>query len=337
MSVLTNHIKAQAHSLGFDVVGVAPVSSSAYDSDRSESERENSFSRSLWEALSKWLAAGFHGSMAWLARDPYRRSHPQSVLPGCRSVIMVGMNYWSKDELVDKSEFGRVARYAWGKDYHKILSSRLKKLEQIIQKLCPGEHTRSYVDTGAIMEKPWAQKAGIGWIGKHTNLVSTEFGSWLVLGEILTTMPLETDDPGTDLCGTCSLCIQACPTGAILAPYLLDAERCISYLTIEHRGTMEEIPEELRKKMGNKIFGCDDCLEICPFNVHAHPTKEEAFQPLPWVQHLALGSLLNMSKEDFQKAAQGSPLRRPKYEGFMRNVTIASTNQRNSASSSSAQ
>ncbi|MGD9851436.1 MAG: tRNA epoxyqueuosine(34) reductase QueG [Nitrospirales bacterium] len=327
---LSNHIKSQARALGFDGVGIAAVPHSDPYSDSPQPEDPTSFPRSLWEALTKWLSAGLHGKMAWLARDPYRRSHPEVVLPGCQSVIMVGMNYWPKSELPDKTEIGRVARYAWGKDYHKVLSSKLKELEQIIQKLCPGEHTRSYVDTGAVMEKPWAQKAGIGWIGKHTNLVSTEFGSWLVLGEILTTVPLEADEPGTDLCGSCSLCIQACPTGAILEPYLLDAERCISYLTIEHRGPTEEIPEELRKKMGNKIFGCDDCLDICPFNVHSHPTKEEAFQPLPLLQHLALDSLLDMSKEDFQKETHESPVRRPKYEGFMRNVQIANANQKNS-------
>lgn len=336
-SVLTRQIKAQAHALGFDAVGIASLRPSALSSDSLQSAGEHSFSNSLLEALTRWLSSGFHGTMAWLARDPYRRSHPEAVLPGCQSVIMVGMNYFPKDDLPDKPEIGRVARYAWGKDYHEVLSSRLKKLEQIIRELCPKEQTRSYVDTGAVMEKPWAQQAGLGWIGKHTNLVSTEFGSWLVLGEILTTVTLEADEPGTDLCGSCSLCIDACPTGAILDPYQLDAERCISYLTIEHRGTMEEIPEELRKKTGNKIFGCDDCLDVCPFNVHAHPTKEKSFQPLPWTQDLTLSSLLNMPKEDFQTLTQGSPLRRPKYEGFMRNVKIANMNQKNSISSTSTQ
>lgn len=332
-SVLTRQIKSQAHALGFDAVGIASLPPSTPNSDSLQSAGDNSFSSSLREALTTWLSSGFHGTMAWLARDPYRRSHPEAVLPGCQSIIMVGMNYCPKDELPDKPEIGRVARYAWGKDYHRVLSSRLKELEQFIQELCPNGQTRSYVDTGAVMEKPWAQQAGIGWIGKHTNLVSTEFGSWLVLGEILTTVTLEADEPGTDLCGSCSLCIDACPTGAILEPYQLDAEQCISYLTIEHHGTMEEIPEELRKKIGNKIFGCDDCLDVCPFNVHAQPTKEKAFQPLPWTQNLALSSLLNMPKEDFQTFTQGSPLRRPQYEGFMRNIKIANANQKSSVSS----
>lgn len=328
MSALTNQIKSQARALGFDAVGIVSLRHSDPYSDRPKLEGQPSFANSLWEILTNWLSAGLHGRMAWLARDPYRRSHPEAVLPRCQSMIMVGMNYWPKEDLPDKPGIGRVARYAWGKDYHKILLPKLKELEKIIQKLCPGEHTRSYVDTGAIMEKPWAQKAGIGWMGKHTNLVSTEFGSWLVLGEILTTALLEADEPGTDLCGSCSLCIKACPTGAIFEPYRLDAERCISYLTIEHRGTAEEIPEELRKKMGNKIFGCDDCLDVCPFNVQAHPTQEDAFQPLPWIQHLALDSLLNMPKEDFEKTTQESPVRRPKYEGLMRNVRIAAVNQK---------
>lgn len=336
-SVLTDLIKKQAYALGFDTVGIASLQDSVAHSDGPHSAKEKSFSTSLWESLTQWLSSGFHGSMAWMARDPYRRSHPDAVLPGCQSVIMVGMNYCPREEMPDKPEVGRVARYAWGKDYHKVLLSRLKKLERFIQDFCPEEQTRSFVDTGAVMEKPWAQQAGLGWMGKHTNLVSTEFGSWLVLGEILTTLPLQADAPGTDLCGSCSLCINACPTGAIIGPYQLDAEKCISYITIEHRGTLEEIPEEIRKKIGNKIFGCDDCLDVCPFNIHAHPTKEEAFQPLSLTKNLALSSLFNMSREDFQTLTQGSPLRRPQYEGFMRNVKIAHVNRNKSLSSTPAQ
>jgi epoxyqueuosine reductase len=177
------------------------------------------------------------------------------------------------------------------------------------------------------MEKAWAQEAGIGWIGKHTNLVSTNYGSWLLLGEILTTVPLEADEAATDLCESCSLCIQACPTGAIVEPYQLDAERCISYLTIEHRGPFTDIPSELQKKMGNRIFGCDDCLDICPFNVNAQPTVEPSFQPSSWTLHPQLPSLASLTQEEFRSMTKGSPLRRPKYEGFQRNIEIAINNQ----------
>jgi len=328
MSAPTKEIQALARSLGFDVIGIARVDANAPHLEGQMAEAPIPLSHSLWERLRSWLCWGFHAGMSWLERDPYRRSHPESVLPGCRSLVMVGLNYWPKEELPDSPDIGRVARYAWGKDYHKILAEKLKALERAIQELYPGEQTRRYVDTGPIMEKPWAQQAGLGWIGKHTNLVSTEFGSWLLLGEILTTAFLDPDEPATDLCGSCTLCIQACPTGAIVEPYVLNAQRCISYLTIEHRGTLESIPEGLRKRMGNKVFGCDDCLDICPFNVHAQPTKEEAFTPLPFVQKLILDNHQNMTNEDFLAATRNSPLRRPKHGGFLRNLQIAIHNRK---------
>ena len=189
------------------------------------------------------------------------------------------MNYYTSDLPQEDPGYGRIARYAWGKDYHRIFKHPLKQLENFIHSLKPEAQTRSYADTGPVMEKAWAQEAGLGWIGKHSNLVSTEFGSWLLLGEILTTLPLDPDEPGTDLCGSCALCIQACPTGAITEPYVVDSEKCISYLTIEYRGSAEEISAERRSQMGNRIFGCDDCLDICPYNVNAQSTKESAFHP----------------------------------------------------------
>jgi epoxyqueuosine reductase len=182
------------------------------------------------------------------------------------------------------------------------------------------------VQTGPLKDKASAPAAGIGWIGKHTTIGSTDFGSWLLHGEILTTRPLDCDEPAMDLCGTCSLCIQACPTGAIVEPYLLDAERCISYLTIEYRGSVDDLPAELRKKIGNRIFGCDDCLDICPFNVNANPTTEPGFQPFPWTLHPQLPSLANLTKDEFHLLTKGSPLRRPKHGGFIRNVQIGLEN-----------
>ena len=338
MSTLTSHIKSHARLLGFDAVGIArvpplfPPSLSPMDPDRSEAQTSPITNR-LWERLKKWLDCGFHATMAWMAKDPQRRTHPAAVLPNCQSLIIVGMNYYTDHEPDESNKAGRIARYAWGTDYHHLMKTRLEQLENFLYAQVPEIQMKSYVDTGPIMEKPWAQEAGLGWIGKHTNLVSTDFGSWLLLGEILTNVSLEPDEPGTDLCGNCSLCIQACPTGAIVEPYLLDAERCISYITIEHRGGIEELPAELRKKMGNRIFGCDDCLDICPFNINAKPTAESGFQPFPWTVHPQLPKLAALTKEEFHSLTEGSPLRRPKYEGFQRNVQIGLDNQTSPPSS----
>ncbi len=330
-SILANQIKEEARRLGFDAVGIArlppPLPTIPFPpAQNTISHTEESITLQLWERLKKWLDLGFHGTMEWLAKDPKRRSNPEEVLPGCQSLVVVGMNYYT-DHTPDESKgAGRIARYAWGKDYHGFMKDRLRQLENFLHSHVPDIQTRSYVDTGPIMEKPWAQEAGIGWIGKHTNIVSTEFGSWLLLGEILTTLPLDCDEPAMDLCGTCSLCIQACPTGAIVEPYLLDAERCISYLTIEYRGRADDMPAGLRKKIGNRIFGCDDCLDICPFNVNAKVTTEAGFQPFPWTLHPQLPELANLTKDEFQSLTTGSPLRRPKHEGFSRNVQIGLDN-----------
>jgi epoxyqueuosine reductase len=331
-STLGSQIKAQAQALGFDAVGIARVPPSSSDI-LSPSEPTTPapdafpFTKNLLNRLLNWLEQRFHGTMTWMERDPQRRSDPTKVLPGCQSMIVIGMNYYTNHVPDEACQAGRIARYAWGKDYHDMMKTRLKQLEEYIHTQVPGIQTRSYVDTGPIMEKAWAQEAGLGWIGKHTNMVSTDYGSWLLLGEILTTLDLEPDEPAIDLCEACSLCIQACPTGAIVEPYQLDAERCISYLTIEHRGALTDLAPELRKKMGNRIFGCDDCLDICPFNVNARPTDEPYFQPLSWTLHPQPSQLTSLTQEEFRSLTKGSPLRRPKYEGFIRNAKIALHNQ----------
>ncbi len=341
-STLAIQIKAKARALGFSAVGIArvqPAPSHPASSSNFEPADPHSFPlpTRLWHRLTSWLERRFHATMLWMERDPARRADPTKVLPGCQSMIVVGMNYFT-DQVPDEShQAARVARYAWGNDYHKFMKDRLSKLEEYIHSLISDAHTRSYVDTGPIMEKAWAQEAGIGWIGKHTNLVSTSFGSWLLLGEILTTLKLEPDEPGTDLCGSCSLCLQACPTGAIVEPYHLDAERCISYLTIEHRGPMTDMPTELRKKMGNRIFGCDDCLDICPFNIHSQPTSESHFQARSWTLHPQPSQLVSLTQEEFRSITQGSPIRRPKFEGFVRNAKIALENQTSASSSTATQ
>jgi len=341
-SPLVIRIKAQAHMLGFDAVGIARVPPSHSHTDpcsdlTTHSTNEFSLTELLWKRLKHWLEQGFHGTMAWMARDPQRRADPTRVLPGCQSMIVVGMNYFTTHDPDESNQAGRVARYAWGKDYHDVLKSRLSQLETYLHNEIPDIQTRSYVDTGPILEKAWAQEAGIGWIGKHTNLVSTSYGSWLLLGEILTTAPLDPDEPATDLCEACSLCIQACPTDAIVEPYQLDAERCISYLTIEHRGPFTDIPSDLKKKIGNRIFGCDDCLDICPFNVNAQPSHERHFQPLDWTLHPQLPRLASLTQEEFLAMTKGSPIRRTKHEGFTRNVEIALKNQTPPTSSTATQ
>ena len=312
---LSRAIKQQALELGFDAVGIARVETSAC-------EPGTRFTR-----LIDWLGRGYHGTMAWMGRTPEKRADPRQVLAGCRSMISVGINYLTDHRADEGPGQGRIARYAWGHDYHTVLEGRLRQLEEHIRALAPDAVTRVYVDTGPIMEKAWAQQAGLGWIGKHSNLVSSQFGSWLLLGEILTTLELDPDEPGSDLCGSCTLCIQACPTMAIAEPYTVDATRCISYLTIELRDGESAIAPELQQRMGNKIFGCDDCLDVCPFNLRAEPTAEEAFQPTPLTLAPRLEALSAMDDAAFSAQFRHSPVKRTKLSGLLRNVAIAQRNQ----------
>jgi epoxyqueuosine reductase len=330
--LLTEVIKREALALGFDAVGISRVAESSQPSaishrpDSSLPDPTTPLPHHLLSRLAEWLRQGYHGTMAWMTRDPARRSDPQHVLPGCRSMISVGMNYYTDNRANEQPGMGRIARYAWGKDYHTVMTQRLVQLEAKIVALAPGVTTKAYVDTGPIMEKAWAQEAGLGWIGKHSNLVSAESGSWLLLGEILTTLDLEPDEPATDLCGSCTLCIQACPTGAIVEPYVVDARLCISYLTIELRGGREAISDELASQMGNRIFGCDDCLDVCPFNLRADATNEPAFNPIPLTLAPSLQALAQISEESFSATFKESPLKRAKQAGLLRNVGIAQEN-----------
>ena len=324
---LGNRIKQEALGLGFDAVGIARVPLSAQERCRNEDSSPSAFLLQLLDRLRAWLDAQFHGTMGWLARDPVRRADPAQVLPGCRSIVSVGMNYFTGHHADERPGHGRIARYAWGRDYHEVLGPKLAALCARIQDLAPESRSIWYVDTGPVMEKAWAQQAGLGWIGKHSNLVSGEYGSWLVLGEILTTLELEPDEAGSDLCGSCSLCIQACPTGAIVEPYVVDARRCISYLTIEYRGEASEIPESLRNKMANHIFGCDDCLDVCPYNAQAPRAVAADLQPRQWTLHPDHVDLSQATKSDFLQLTDHSPIRRAKHTGFLRNIEIAIRNR----------
>lgn len=321
---LTALIKEAARDLGFDVVGVSTLPPNTVPTP---DQRERSTPNRLLDGLNEWLERGFYATMTWMTRDPERRAEPALVLPGCRSIISVGMNYYTDQRADERQGNGRIARYAWGLDYHTIMGDRLSRLSERITALAPDSRNRAYVDTGPVMEKAWAQQAGLGWIGKHSNLVSAQFGSWLLLGEILTTLELEPDEAGTDLCGSCTLCIQACPTGAITEPYVVDAGRCISYLTIERRGSEPPLSDELRRGVGNRIFGCDDCLDICPYNLQAEPTSEPGFQPTLLTTSPSLRTFMEMNETTFAATFKHSPIRRAKYSGLQRNLSWALSNE----------
>ncbi|TAL10069.1 MAG: tRNA epoxyqueuosine(34) reductase QueG [Nitrospirae bacterium] len=304
---LTERVKRTALDLGFQAVGVSRVTS-----DRPEAAR-----------LGEWLARGFHGDMGWMAKTAAKRKNPALLLHGIRAIVSLGMNYYTDDRPDDAPGHGRIARYARGEDYHRVLGARLESLAAFLKAEAPDSRSLAYVDTGAIMEKAWAQRAGLGWIGKHSNLVSGRYGSWLLLGEVLTTAELAPDEPGADLCGTCTLCIKACPTGAIAEPYVVDARRCLSYLTIERKGA---VPPEIQPALGNYVFGCDDCLDVCPYNHRATPASEPAFRATSLTLNPDLDVLAGQSAEAFQEAFHGSPVRRAGHEGLRRSAAIAKKN-----------
>lgn len=268
----------------------------------------------------RWLAEGRHAAMGWLERDPDRRMDARRVVEGARSVVSVAIPYGHGERPApgDPRPRGLIARYALGEDYHRVLLEKVRALSAFLG----DPEARPYVDTGPVLEKPRAQRAGLGWIGKHTNLVSRAQGSWTFLGAIITRAELEPTEPEDDHCGTCTRCLDVCPTGAIRSdePYRLDARLCISYLTIEHRGP---IPRELRPKIGTWIFGCDLCLDVCPWNKFAQPVREARFQARPALINPVLTELLAWDQETFSRTLRHSPLKRTKRRGLLRNVAIA--------------
>lgn len=290
-------IKARARELGLDVCGITSADPARHA-----------------EFYQQWTADGKAGEMQWLARDPDRRTDPRVVLSGAQSIIVAGLNYWQPQP----KERGRVARYALGDDYHHILLEKLEILAVDI--LQAGAQAKVYVDTGPVLEKPLAERAGIGWQGKSTMLIHPKLGPWLLLGEILSTLELEPDAPQKDHCGSCSRCITACPTGAITAPYQLDARRCIAYLTIELKGS---IPEELRPLIGDRVYGCDECLDVCPWNRFAQTTRETRFlAPKETNDRDHLRDLLEISTAEFKRRFARSPILRVKRRGLLRNVCV---------------
>ncbi len=270
-----------------------------------------------------------HGDMLWMAEKADRRSDPRTLWPDVRSIILLAMNYGPDSdplETLKLKDRGNISVYARGKDYHDVVKKKLKQVARDIHRTF-GAEVKVFVDTAPVMEKPLAQKSGLGWQGKHTNLVSREFGSWLFLGSIFTTLDLPPDPPEKDHCGSCQKCIDICPTDAFPAPNQLDARRCISYLTIEYKG---HIAEEFRKPMGNRIYGCDDCLSICPWNKYAQKLDEPAYLPRPELSFPELGDLMELDDKSFRQVFSGSPIKRIGRDYFIRNVMIAVGNSRNS-------
>ncbi len=306
---LREEIRRRARALGFAAVGFAPAALPA------RVRRE----------FRAFAAAGLAGDMDWLVRAPERREDPRGLWPEARTSICVGLDYGPEgDPLPELGLRGRgyVSVYARNRDYHDVLKGRLKQLAQWLHRRT-GAAVKVFVDTAPLLEKPLAHRAGLGWPGKHTNLVSRRFGSWLFLGEILTTLELPPDPPETDHCGSCRRCLRACPTGAITAPYRLDPTRCISYLTIEHRGP---IPRPLRPRLGNRIYGCDDCLAVCPWNKFARATREAKLRARPELVAPDLAELAALDEAGFRALTRGSPIRRIGHARFLRNVLIAAGN-----------
>nr|WP_242006755.1 tRNA epoxyqueuosine(34) reductase QueG [Lysobacter ruishenii] len=275
--------------------------------------------------LRDWLAKGLHGSMGWMAQHGDKRSRPDELIPGTLRVVSVGLDYGRRDDeeawqtLAD-GERAYVARYALGRDYHKLMRQRLQKLaERIAEEVGPFGY-RVFVDSAPVLERALARNAGLGWIGKHTCLIDRDGGSWFFLGEIYLDLPLPVDPPATAHCGTCTRCIDICPTQAIIAPNRLDARRCISYLTIEHDGP---IPEALRAPMGNRIFGCDDCQLVCPWNKFAKRTDEPDFRARNNLDQASLAELFAWSEEEFLRRTEGTAIRRSGHERWLRNIAVA--------------
>jgi epoxyqueuosine reductase len=313
-SLLKDSLVQQARSLGFDCIGVTDPEAIV----------------AAGKHFHEFLESGGHGDMDWLAASPERRTDPRVLWPGVRSIIMLGVNYGPDEnpmEILKQRDRGAISAYAQGDDYHDLIKKRLKALARWLV-ATTGDEVKVFVDTAAVMEKPLAQAAGLGWQGKHTNLVSREFGSWLFLGAIFTASDLPRDDADIDHCGTCTACQDICPTAAFPAPYKLDARRCISYLTIENKGP---IPHEFRKAIGNRIYGCDDCLAVCPWNKFAQAGRETKLAAREQLRAPQLSELARLDDTAFRALFAKSPVKRIGRDRFVRNVLIAIGNSNQAA------
>ena len=306
---LTQDIREWAKELGFQQLGISSI-------NLEEAEQR----------LNEWLRQKMHGEMSYMQRHGTKRTRPQELVPGTIRVISVRMNYLhpnsacTMNETLNNSTKGYVSRYALGSDYHKLIRKRLETLaRRITDRIGPFGY-RAFADSAPVMEKPLAQQSGLGWIGKHSNLINRRTGSWFFLGELYTDLPLPIDAPAADHCGECSACMSVCPTEAIVAPYVVDARRCISYLTIELHGS---IPIEFRSKIGNRVFGCDDCQLVCPWNRFVQSSEEPKFAARHGLDTPELVALFQWSREDFDRNTEGSAIRRIGYERWLRNIAVA--------------
>jgi len=301
-------LAAQARARGFDALGVTAI-------DIPEDERH----------LLRWLDEGFHGDMGYMQRHAGLRGRPEELLPGTVRVVSVRMDYWpgearAAEEVLADPTLGYISRYALGRDYHKVLRRSLARLAAELAERIGSFGYRVCVDSAPVLEKAHARNAGLGWIGKHTNLIARDAGSWFFLGEILTDLPLPVDERASAHCGTCQACIPACPTGAIVAPFRLDARRCISYLTIEHHGG---IPQELRPAIGNRIYGCDDCQLVCPWNKFSRAAAHPDFKVRHALDAPSLPELFSWTAEEFEQRMRGSAIHRLGHERWSRNIAVA--------------
>lgn len=317
LAALRDTLQGWAEELGFQQLGVTGIDLSQHES-----------------YLQKWLDAGYHGEMEYMARHGTARSRPEELIPGTCSVLTLRMDYYpassDPDAVLQDSTRGYVSRYALGRDYHKLVRRRLADLAKRIERELAGGQYRAFVDSAPVLERALAENGGLGWIAKNTMLINEKAGSWFFLGEIYTDLPFPTDAPKTEKhCGSCSACLEVCPTNAFVAPFVLDARRCISYLTIEHKGSIDP---ELRPLMGNRIYGCDDCQLVCPWNKFAQLSRETDFAPRHDLDNSTLVDLFAWTSEDFDQRTEGSPIRRIGYERWLRNIAIALGNSEDSAS-----
>ena len=309
-ALVSRRIKERALAEGFHQVGI--VRASALEMER--------------ERLQQWLARGFQGEMRWMERDPIQRTDPRLLFPEARSVVVVAMNYYTPHERADDPATGKISRYAWGDDYHEVIGSRLKSLLAWIREQWPEAVGKTCVDIQPVMDKAWAVRAGLGWIGKHTNLITRDYGSWVFIGELLLNLELEYDtEMVEDHCGSCTLCIDACPTGAITEPYVVDSNKCISYATIELRAP--EIPEDVASNLDGWLYGCDICQDVCPWNRFEQPTTEQRFEPRQGNLSAKLTDILELTPDAYAERFRHSAIKRAKLTGLQRNARALQKSQ----------
>ncbi len=300
---ISQSIKEKARELGFDKVGIVPAEALTEEHRR----------------LEEWLARGFNGEMEWMRREPEKRTDPRVLFPAARSVVALALNYYTAHEHSDDPATGKISRYAWGDDYHDVVGEKLRALLDWIKEEWPQTEGKTCVDIQPMLDKAWAARAGLGWIGKHSNLITREYGSWVFLGELLLNLDLEYDtERSEDHCGTCTLCIEACPTNAITEPRVVDSTKCISYATIELREP--ELPANVAANLSGWLYGCDICQDVCPWNRFEQPTNETRFEPRADHASANLSMILELSPETYAARFRKSPIKRAKLSGLQRNA-----------------